>query len=653
MTHVLRTWFRDHRRPLPWRVDRDPYRVWVAEVLLQQTRVTQATPYFERFVRAFPTVERLARAPEGHVLKVWQGAGYYARARHLHDAARRIVRERAGRFPTTVDGWEELPGVGPYIARAVASLVDETPVVALEANGLRVAARWIREEGDLRTPVVRDRLERVLANLLPRETPGEFNEAVMELGETICRPVAPSCPDCPVRFACRARRELADPGSIPVRSPTARRPHVRAAIAVVGWNDRRLVQRQPAGGLLGGLWEFPGGKIEPGERPIEAAAREFAEETGLRTPALAPARGRSPRLQPLLRHLARVPGEFSRTPAPGGLGPDRRWVTSAELGRLPAAEGDREDPSSGSSPADRASRGSGSRPGRTPSGPRGGARPRTASELPVQEGAASSDPTPCSALIVPPEGTRGPSTGRPGCGSRRGTVGSTTKFGWRLPSPRCAKRCIATCSRRAIASIARNISSRRSSGTAMSSRMRWPRWSSMTRLLSPRRSQSRFASSNSRIPRAALCGTSAARTRPDATVGLVGSVSFDLEEEQGGSLLPRGGPVLRQPSGGVPVEVTRSRRVRCPGRAPGGGPGGRAGTRGGSRTMSPRRTAGSGSSRTVTSVANPRVPSLPMKSGSRSGPTERFSTRLPRWTGSPVPRTASTSRTHRRVGPYR
>ncbi|MGP8072549.1 MAG: A/G-specific adenine glycosylase [Thermoplasmata archaeon] len=373
MTHVLRTWFRDHRRPLPWRVDRDPYRVWVAEVLLQQTRVTQATPYFERFVRAFPTVERLARAPEGHVLKVWQGAGYYARARHLHDAARRIVRERAGRFPTTVDGWEELPGVGPYIARAVASLVDETPVVALEANGLRVAARWIREEGDLRTPVVRDRLERVLANLLPRDAPGEFNEAVMELGETICRPVAPSCPDCPVRFACRARRELADPGSIPVRSPTARRPHVRAAIAVVGWNDRRLVQRRPAGGLLGGLWEFPGGKIEPGERPIEAAAREFAEETGLRTPALAPVGVVHHVYSHFSVTLHVFRGSF-RGPRPPAVSGPRRWVTSAELGRLPLPKAtekilERLDP------AGTASRGSGSRPGRTPSGPRGGAAP--------------------------------------------------------------------------------------------------------------------------------------------------------------------------------------------------------------------------------------------------------------------------------------
>ena len=273
---VLLTWFRAHRRPLPWRTDRDPYRRWVAEVLLQQTRVAQAAPYFDRFVREFPSLESLARASEGAVLKAWQGAGYYARARHLRLAAREVVRARGGRFPTTVVEWEELPGVGPYIARALASLVDGVPVIALEANGLRVAARWTGETGDVTKPAVRTRLARVLEELLPKDAPGEFNEALMELGETVCRPVVPSCPDCPVRFGCRALADLPDPGAIPRSRRAKPRPHVRAAVAVIECGGRWLVQRRPPGGLLGGLWEFPGGKVERGERPADAAARELS-----------------------------------------------------------------------------------------------------------------------------------------------------------------------------------------------------------------------------------------------------------------------------------------------------------------------------------------------------------------------------------------
>jgi A/G-specific adenine glycosylase len=172
---ALLRWFRTHRRPLPWRQNPDPYRIWVAEVLLQQTRVAQAGPYFERFLTRFPTIEALAQAEVGDVLKAWQGAGYYARARHLHAAARKVRDEFGGILPSTVPELESLPGVGPYIARAVASLAFDAPAVALEANGLRVAARWTREVGDLRAAPVRNRLEAVLTSLLPDREAGRFN----------------------------------------------------------------------------------------------------------------------------------------------------------------------------------------------------------------------------------------------------------------------------------------------------------------------------------------------------------------------------------------------------------------------------------------------------------------------------------------------
>ena len=283
----LLDWFSDSARPLPWRRDREPYHVWLAEVLLQQTRVAQAVPYYERVLARFPDLESLAASPLGSVLKTWQGAGYYARARHLHDAARTLVAEHGGRFPTTVEGWRALPGVGPYIARAIASIAFGAPTVALEANGIRVAARWTLEEGDVRSVPVRARLERALAGLLDGRPAGAFNEALMELGETVCLPRHPRCADCPVARMCGARRALPDPGALPRRSRRTARPHLRASLVVlVDPRGRWFVQRRPLNGLLGGLWEFPGGKIEPGETAEEAARRELHEETGFRPPPL-------------------------------------------------------------------------------------------------------------------------------------------------------------------------------------------------------------------------------------------------------------------------------------------------------------------------------------------------------------------------------
>jgi len=335
LTPALVRWYRRHRRPLPWRANRDPYRVWVAEVLLQQTRVAQAVPYFERFVREFPDVDALARAPAERVLKVWQGAGYYARAHRLHAAAQRLVRERDGRLPTTVAELETLPGVGPYIARAVAAIAFGRPCLAMEANGRRVTARWTREEGDVRDPVVQARLERTLASVLPRSDPGAFNEAVMELGETLCTPAKPRCSRCPVAFACRAYRELDDPGTIPVRTVRPRRPRVRAAVVVLSDRGRWLVQRRPASGLLPGLWEFPGGHIERDERPVDAARRELREETGLsadRWVRLGTVRHTYSHFSVELHAFA---ARLSGTPSRGNRAGRQRWVTPSEFRRLP------------------------------------------------------------------------------------------------------------------------------------------------------------------------------------------------------------------------------------------------------------------------------------------------------------------------------
>ena len=330
----LLDWFAASARPLPWRRDREPYHVWLAEVLLQQTRVVQAIPYYERFLERFPDLETLAASPLGRVLKTWQGAGYYARARHLHDAARILVGDHGGRVPTTVEGLEELPGVGPYIARAIASIAFDAPTIALESNGIRVAARWTLERGDVRAAPVRARLERTLAVWLDGRPAGSFNEAIMELGETVCLPRRPRCEICPVARRCGARRSLPDPGELPRRSRRSARPHLRASLVVlVDRRGRWFVQRRPPTGLLGGLWEFPGGKIEPGETAKEAARRELREETGFRVSRLDPIGV----VRHAYSHFTVELHVFRKTlgsPAPRPAS-EQKWVTPRELERLP------------------------------------------------------------------------------------------------------------------------------------------------------------------------------------------------------------------------------------------------------------------------------------------------------------------------------
>ena len=377
----LTAWFRANARPLPWRSDRDPYRIWVAEVLLQQTRVEAVTGRYRSFVQRFPTVASLAAASEGEVLKEWEGAGYYARARHLRKAAQAIVAEHDGALPRTAAELETLPGVGPYIAAAVASLAFGEPVVALEANGLRVAARWTRESGDVRSPAVRARLQRALAAELPVRDAATFNEAVMELGETVCLPRQPRCPQCPVAAECRARQEFPDPGVLPTRRLRPRRPHVVAAVVALTSGGRWLVRQRPSTGLLGGLWELPGGHLEPGETTETAASRELREETGLVVRGLVPIGVVRHAYSHFTVELHLFRGDVPGRPRARGDSP-LRWVTRKELERLPRpAATVRALALLDHRPAE-ASRGSGSRPGRraTSSPAAGGPRRRRAPE---------------------------------------------------------------------------------------------------------------------------------------------------------------------------------------------------------------------------------------------------------------------------------
>jgi A/G-specific adenine glycosylase len=332
---ALLPWFRAHRRELPWRQRRDPYRIWIAEVLLQQTRIATAVRYYDRFLRQFPTLQALAGASEGQVLKAWEGAGYYGRARNLRRAAQEIVRRHGGELPRDMESLRELPGFGPYIAAAVGSLAFNIPIAALEANGVRVLSRYFGIRGTVTKASTQRRLRSALQGWVEKGPSGPMNEAVMELGETVCAPQSPHCPECPLQRGCVLRREGWDPRTVPARPRKRPVPHVSASIAIIDRNGRWYVQRRPGEGLLGGLWEFPGGKIQPAESPIEACRREVREETGW-TPTQLRLLGT---VQHAYTHFHVTLHVYGARCAASTTGPrtgaGRRWVDPAAFARLP------------------------------------------------------------------------------------------------------------------------------------------------------------------------------------------------------------------------------------------------------------------------------------------------------------------------------
>lgn len=290
---ALPTWFEHNRRPMPWRSTgadgrRDPYRVWISEVMLQQTRVDQATPYFERFTAAFPTLPDLAAADLDEVLLLWEGLGYYSRARNLHQAAREVAVTYDGRVPEDEASFRRLPGVGAYTAAAVLSLAFDAPLAALDGNVIRVLTRVFAVADDAGRAAVRNRLQHLATALLDRRQPGRFNEAVMELGATVCTPRQPLCGECPLASVCAARRQ-GEQERFPVIAKKAPVPHHDIAAAVItDPAGRILIQQRPVDAMLGGLWEFPGGKVKAGETPAEACVREVHEELGIEVETGAP-----------------------------------------------------------------------------------------------------------------------------------------------------------------------------------------------------------------------------------------------------------------------------------------------------------------------------------------------------------------------------
>lgn len=262
----LLQWYHENARILPWRTMPTPYRVWVSEIMLQQTRVTAVMGYFNRFMAALPTVSILAEVSEDELLKLWQGLGYYNRARNLQKAARQIVTEHGGFFPDTYEGIRSLCGVGDYTAGAIASIAFGIPVPAVDGNVLRVVARITGDGTDIANPSAKQKFSELIRSVMPVHTPGDFNQALMELGATVCLPNgAPDCCSCPAAGFCRARLD-GKTGEIPVRSPKkARRVESRTVFLI--FRDGRVALRRRSGkGLLAGLWEYPN---EPDAKPEE------------------------------------------------------------------------------------------------------------------------------------------------------------------------------------------------------------------------------------------------------------------------------------------------------------------------------------------------------------------------------------------------
>ena len=274
--NALLKWFKKHQREMPWRGINDPYKIWVSEVMLQQTQVKKVVDYYERFIERFPNVQTLAAAPLQDVLKVWEGLGYYARARNLHKAAQVIVNEYGGIIPTDYATFRKLPGVGDYSAAAVLSIAFNAPYAAVDGNIKRVLSRLFLIDAPINDASTLKVFQQQADELLDSEEPGLFNQAMMELGATVCRPMSPTCLVCPVNLFCAAF-QTARQDEFPIRLKREKVPEHHMVAGVIYKGSEVLIVQRPLEGLLGGLWEFPNGQIAENETAEQACLRLLAD----------------------------------------------------------------------------------------------------------------------------------------------------------------------------------------------------------------------------------------------------------------------------------------------------------------------------------------------------------------------------------------
>ncbi len=334
----LLKWFRATQRDLPWRSSRDPYRIWVAEIMLQQTRIAAVMPYYERFLSHLPTMESLANAPQQEVLKLWSGLGYYSRARNLHATAKKIMTEHGGQFPRTLDAALELAGIGAYTAAAVLSIAYDVPLAVLDGNVARVLARIDAIPGDLRAPRTWKALTQNADILLARDSASDWNQALMELGEVICTPKSPRCLVCPVVRSCRAYAEGITneiPAPRKKRAPVAQ---TIAALILLDPKGRTLLVKDPGAHddvLFSRMWQFPAIEItRQSETELEKYFAESLRLKNLTLEELPSARhGVTFRSITLIPFLARV----KNLPKP----PRTRALRLKNLGTLPVSSATR------------------------------------------------------------------------------------------------------------------------------------------------------------------------------------------------------------------------------------------------------------------------------------------------------------------------
>lgn len=276
----LLKWYRQHKRDLPWRQTQDPYRILISEVMLQQTQVQTVIPYYHRFIKTFPSFKALANASEHAVLKLWEGLGYYSRARNLHKLAKKVCELHEENLPSNYEELISLPGIGRYTAGAILSIAFDKPFPLLDGNVQRVFARLYAIDDNLREPQTIQKLWTLSEELLDRQSPGDYNQALMELGATICIPKNPKCLICPIQRYCKAFA-TGQQNILPVKSKAKPIPHYHIGAGVIWKKGEILISQRPSKGLLGGLWEFAGGKQETGESITDCVQREIKEELGI------------------------------------------------------------------------------------------------------------------------------------------------------------------------------------------------------------------------------------------------------------------------------------------------------------------------------------------------------------------------------------
>jgi len=277
-TKLLR-WFKKNQRELPWRKTKDPYAIWVSEIMLQQTQVATVIPYYQKFLDTFPTIQSLARADLSKVLKVWEGLGYYSRARNLHRASQRVLNHFNGRVPDNLKDLLGLPGVGRYTAGAILSIAFNQEAPILDGNVKRVLSRLFVVSGHPKK--TEEFLWPLSESLIPKGSANVFNQALMDLGAMICTPKDPLCPRCPMRNLCRGFR-LGEPERFPSRVPKRRIPRIEAASAVIRKNGKVLLRQRAPKGLLGGLWEFPNWRSDGKEKLEDYLEVKVKSDLGLK-----------------------------------------------------------------------------------------------------------------------------------------------------------------------------------------------------------------------------------------------------------------------------------------------------------------------------------------------------------------------------------